>query len=164
MSSTCLSQGFIWSVNLPINTCSRCTMKITASTGPKGEPIATPLHYWYYYIFLHKRRGSFISFLIMFACFSLLLYIDFNIRLIVKSTNTFVNSDFASNDLSSWSYGFVIFFILLIDSRLLSTLYSDVLNADSILAKYFAGWFEAVPIFKIIACKGKSLTVPFTGI
>ena len=39
VSSTYLFQGLICSVNLEINVCSRCTMNIPASTGPKSEPI-----------------------------------------------------------------------------------------------------------------------------
>ena len=42
VSSTYLFQGFICLFNVGLNVRSRCTMKIPASTGPKGEPIATP--------------------------------------------------------------------------------------------------------------------------
>ena len=47
VSPTYLFREFISSVIVGINVRYRCNMKIPASTGPKGEPIATSSHCWY---------------------------------------------------------------------------------------------------------------------
>lgn len=52
----------------------------------------------------------------------------------------------------------------LASSKLLFTVYSDLLNGDSIFAKYFARWYEAIPVMEIIGRNGWSSRVPFTGI
>ena len=52
----------------------------------------------------------------------------------------------------------------LINSKLLSTGYTDLLDSDNILANYFASWYETVQMFEITGPNGRSLTVEFTGI
>ena len=100
------------------------------------------------YTFVHKS-SSFISFFLMFVCISFYSEIRFSIRSVVKSNGTFVNSDFTSSDISLWSDGKDIVFVWLIKSRLVLTIYSNWINGDSILAKYFARWYEAVPMLEI---------------
>ena len=43
-------------------------------------------------------------------------------------------------------------------------MYCDLLSGDSILAKCFTGWYEAVPMLVIISPSGRPSTVPFTNI
>ena len=93
----------------------------------------------------------------MFVYILLSLQICFNIKSILKSNGTFRNSNFTSNNISLWSDSMMdIVFIKLINSMLLLTVYSDLLNDDSVLAKYFAMWYEAVEMLKIIGHNRKS--------
>ena len=54
--------------------------------------------------------------------------------LIVKSKGTFVNGDFTSKDIKLWPGDTFSDFILLVNSTLLSTVYSDLLSGERNLA------------------------------
>ena len=60
--------------------------------------------------------------------------------LIVKSKGTFVNGDFTSKDIKLWPGDTFSDFILLVNSTLLSTVYSDLLSGERNLAGYLASW------------------------
>ena len=88
-------------------------------------------------------------------------YILFNIISIFWSSGTFVKSDFTSNGTSRWSLGICSFLIFSTKYFVLLMVYSDLLNGDNNLAKYFDKWQVALPMFDTMGLSGNSLIVSF---
>ena len=77
-------------IKVGINDFSNSTINNAVITGPKGDPIATPSHYWYILLlkvkctfFIHKSKSSFIFFLLIFVYNSPSSYVLLSIILIV---------------------------------------------------------------------------------
>ena len=70
--------------------------------------------------------------------------------LIVWFKRMFVNRDFTSKDKKRWPVGIFSDFMLLIDSILLVTVYSNLLSGETNLARCLLDWYDAVPILDVI--------------
>ena len=70
----------------------------------------------------------------------------------------FVNNQVTSKDISLKLFGIICLFILVMNSLVLLTVYSNVLRGEKSLAKYFANWYDAVLILELVGCIGSSST------
>ena len=126
---------------------SSSTLSIFAITGPRGEPMATPL-IWIKISLLNEKctflvykvKSFFISDFVNTVVISWSSKIRFRIISMVYSNETEVKRDFTSNDTMLQFWGTFSFLILTTRSFVLFTVYLERVKGDKSWSKYFTSW------------------------
>ena len=135
---------------------------MSAKTGPRGEPMATPSICTYILdskvkrtLFILNISISFMSFSVIDVTISLFSYILFKIMSIAQSNGIFVNKDLTPSDIILCSCDNFCCFSSSMNSLVFFKVFLDCRKGDNKL-------YVVVFRFKIIGQIGRSLIQPFT--
>ena len=158
---------YIWSGRSEF---SSSIITMSAKTGPRGEPMATPSVCTYvlnskikWTFLIDNIRISFISFFVIDVTISFFSYIIFKIISIVRFNWTFVNKDLTSNDTNLFCLDNFCCLNSPMNSLVFFTVFLDCHKGDNNLERYFAEFYVVVFRFETIGRIGSSLISPFTG-